>query len=331
MMRAILPLLLALPLVASAQSPVPGRIGFTGRLMSSDGTAVTGRITLTFSLYDVESGGTSTWTDTQNLLLSFEGAYGTYLEIPESALLAPGTRYLELTVGSEPPLSPRLELGATPYAVVAKHVKGGTVDATSISLNGVPLSMGGGGFTTMKSFTSNGTLVVPQGVTRLHVRAWGGGGAGGTVDSAASKPGGGGGAGGYAEDILEVVPGNSVTFTVGMGGTASACTANNGGDTLVSVQGLQQLIARGGQAGEHPQGATCCTSGKPTPKGGMGGMATGGIALAGENGWDASEGGGAGLNAMSPVFGRGGETVFNPLIPCTPGDSGKSGLVLVAY
>jgi hypothetical protein len=34
---------------------------------------------------------------------------------------------------------------------------------------------------------------------------------------------------------------------------------------------------------------------------------------------------------MSPVYGRGGETVFNPLIPCTPGDAGKSGLVLVAY
>jgi hypothetical protein len=343
MTRAILCLLLAVPLAASAEeATVPHKLGFTGRLLTAQGEPVTGAVNVTFALYDQAMLGTATWTETQKVAPSYEGVYSTFLgaanPIPDEVLLAPGQRFLEVTVENGPPLSPRLELGAAPYAAVAKHVRGGTVEASEVradrveagtlTVGGSPLSLG---YRSVRSFTGNGNFDVPAGITRVHVRAWGGGGAGGTIDSAASKPAGGGGAGGYAEDILEVAPGNTVGVTVGVGGNASACTASNGTDTTVTVAGQQRLIARGGQGGEHAQGATCCTAGKPTPKGGMGGTATGGIALAGESGWDASEGGGAGLNPMSPVYGRGGETVFNPLIPCTPGDAGKSGLVLVAY
>lgn len=75
--------------------------------------------------------------------------------------------------------------------------------------------------------------------------------------------------------------------------------SSDGADTLVQVQGQQKLMAQGGRDGDHAKGATCCaTVGKPTPGGGTA---------------------------------TGGETVFNPLIPCTPGDAGKGGWVLVAY
>jgi len=336
MTRAILSLLLALPLSAAAvEATVPSKLGFGGRLLATDGTPVNGVVNLTFSLYDVATGGTATWTESQTLLLTYDGAYGTLLgavnPLPDSVLLAPGQRFLEITVNTDAPLSPRMELGAAPYATVAKHVRGGTVDATAITLNGAPLATG---YRSVRSLTSSGTFTVPAGVTRLHVRAWGGGGAGGTIDSDvnAPRPAGGGGAGAYAEDILEVTPNASLTITVGGAGTVTtACTGNSGGNSTVALGSQVLVSAGGGGAGEHAFGATCCQNGKATPKGGAGGAASGAIALEGEAGWDADQGGGAGQNAMSPVFGRGGETVYNPNVGCTPGDPGKPGLVLLAY
>ena len=108
-------------------------------------------------------------------------------------------------------------------------------------------------------------------------------------------------------------------------------TGNSGGNTTVALGTQVLLTAGGGVAGEHAQGATCCANGKAAPKGGAGGTASGAIALAGESGWDANQGGGPGHNPMSPVYGRGGETVYDPNVGCTPGDPGKPGLVLLAY
>jgi len=336
MMRALLPLLLALPLGAAAvETIVPSRLGFGGRLLAADGTPVNGVVSITFSLFDQATGGTPVWTETQSLLLTVDGAYGTLLgavnPLPDTVLLNPGQRFLEIAVNAGEPLSPRLELGASPYATVARHVRGGSVDATSIKLNGLPLATGYQG---VRSFSASGTFTVPDGVTRVHVRAWGGGGAGGTIDSDinAPKQAGGGGAGAYAEDILAVTPGATLAITVGAAGTvAGACTGNSGGNTAVAVGGQVLVAAGGGVAGEHAKGATCCPNGALQPRGGAGGTATSAIALDGEPGWDANQGGGPGHNPMSAVYGRGGETVYDPNVGCTPGDPGKPGLVLLAY
>jgi hypothetical protein len=67
---------------------------------------------------------------------------------------------------------------------------------------------------------ASGNWIVPQGVYQVEAEAWGGGGAGGTTSlSRAVAAGGGGGAEYAAEPALNVVPGTSVPYALGAGGT----------------------------------------------------------------------------------------------------------------
>jgi hypothetical protein len=89
---------------------------------------------------------------------------------------------------------------------------------------------------------------VPVTVTKLFVEAWGGGGGGAS--------GGGGGGGGYAACQFTVVPGNVISITVGGGGTGaltSGTDAIDGLNTVVLVNGIQQ-IAYGGEGGHGSLG-----------------------------------------------------------------------------
>ncbi len=81
---------------------------------------------------------------------------------------------------------------------------------------------------------------VPANVTDIFVEAWGGGGGGAYA---------GGGAGGtYAYESAKVSPGESVSITIGTGGTASSSqggTATDGQNTIV-FGSLFSITSRGG-------------------------------------------------------------------------------------
>jgi len=66
------------------------------------------------------------------------------------------------------------------------------------------------------TFLTNGTFVVPEGVTEVTVQAWGAGGKGGGNFSPPVACGGGGG-GAYASSKLTVTPGAAYTIQVGRG------------------------------------------------------------------------------------------------------------------
>lgn len=109
-----------------------------------------------------------------------------------------------------------------------------------------------------RTFTTNGTFVVPRGVTRVRVEGYGGGGGGGggTVGSGNSTDqwGGGGGGGGGAvltQVILPVIPGTSMPVVIGTGGSGGpANTAgSSGGDTTLSATLAVFVGAAGGSAG----------------------------------------------------------------------------------
>lgn len=82
-----------------------------------------------------------------------------------------------------------------------------------------------------------GTWTVPVGVTKIMVEAWGAGGGGSCQ--------GGGGGGGYISAYFTVVPGASVSYTVGNNGVGSNCstTASNHGE-LSSVT-VNSILVRG--------------------------------------------------------------------------------------
>jgi len=93
--------------------------------------------------------------------------------------------------------------------------------------------------------SATGTYSIPANVTYLTVEAWGGGSRGYLAAGYAS--GAGGGAGGYAKrNIMRVVPGNSYTFTVGVGGTGHATPGTS--SEFTDADGYQVLAYYGNGA-----------------------------------------------------------------------------------
>src|SRR4051812_49131332 len=144
MMKAIALLAGILPLFASAQAPQ--KLGYQGRLLDASGAPVNGVVAMKFELFDLATAGASTgWSETQSVAVA-DGYYAVVLgdttPVPSSALGGPD-RFLEITAGGSV-LSPRQRVESVPYAISAMNVGGGTVDATSIAVNGSPVVNGSG-------------------------------------------------------------------------------------------------------------------------------------------------------------------------------------------
>jgi hypothetical protein len=163
------------------------------------------------------------------------------------------------------------------------------VDGTTLAFSGTTLSVANGGIGTTQiangavtaaklatgaleynssQITSSGTFVVPAGVTTLDVLASGGGGGGGGGGTAHTGGGPSGGGGGGAQGSVPVftrvavTPGETLTITIGAGGTAGAAGspgfgnnggAGGGGGTTIIVNGaLDTILSVGGGAGGNP-------------------------------------------------------------------------------
>lgn len=105
--------------------PVPLTINHEGLLLDDDGLPMEGDVILTFAIYDGAEGGLARWTEQAQLSL-VDGYYSLRLGLQSSlGDVFDGTpRYLGVTVGEPPELSPRHPLSSVPYAVVAGDVVG---------------------------------------------------------------------------------------------------------------------------------------------------------------------------------------------------------------
>jgi hypothetical protein len=129
-----------------------------------------------------------------------------------------------------------------------------------------------------QQFTSSGTFTIPASVTVVKVTVVGAGGGGGGSDAGATFNGGGGGSGGCGIKWLTgLTSGNTLTVTIGTGGTVTSGAAGGNGVASSVASGTQTITtitANGGAGG---------SSGSGTLIGGNGGVVgTGGdINLAG--------------------------------------------------
>lgn len=137
---------------ATALGQVPPFLAYQGRLLKSDGAPVVGMKQITFRAFSSATGSSSLWSETHTLGLS-DGYYSTLLgtESPSGCFASSGCTgvpmtlvtgnpfYLELEVDGVPlaPRQPVASVAAAFRADTAKNLKGGTVDATQISINGV--------------------------------------------------------------------------------------------------------------------------------------------------------------------------------------------------
>lgn len=147
---------------------------------------------------------------------------------------------------------------------------------------------------TTQTFNTSGSFFVPAGVATVKAEVWGGGGAGGGVDGGSStRAGGGGGGGGFSRvDNVTVIPGTTISVTVGQGGSGS--TGNNGGNGQSSTFGSAvPVTAAGGSGGLR--GASSPTNGLGGA-GGIGATYNGGSGANASGGNSGGGGGGAGSN-----------------------------------
>lgn len=77
-------------------------------------------------------------------------------------------------------------------------------------------------FTSPIEFLSNGSWIVPQGITSICIEAWGAGGHGGSspTDRVGTAWGGGGGGGAYGYECFSVTPGTSLNIVFDDSGTS---------------------------------------------------------------------------------------------------------------
>jgi len=167
------------------------------------------------------------------------------------------------------------------------------------------------------TFSSNGTFVVPVGVTSIQVEAWGGGGSGGGYNSLVF--GGGGGGGAYSRRFLAVTPGSSFPVVVGFGAT---CCSGDGQPGNPSNFGSGLVVAAGGGGGIAGDGGGA---------GGAGGSAASGIGTVRFNGGfgangSGGAGGGGGSSAGTNASGNAGASNGAPGIAPPGGGNGGAGV-----
>lgn len=101
-------------------------INYQGRLTDSAGMPINGNTTVTFSIYDGETVGTSLWSETQTVTVN-QGIYqvqlGTINPIPDD-LFNGSERFLGVKVGSDPELTPRSRITSVAYAFNSQRIAG---------------------------------------------------------------------------------------------------------------------------------------------------------------------------------------------------------------
>ncbi len=168
--RVLVAVLMMCPAVVLAQAPQ--LLGYQGRLVKTDGTPESGNAQMRFGLFGTETGGSSLWEETQAVSIT-QGYYSTYLgrmtTFP-ATLFDTGTLWLEVAVQAPGDtqfrtMTPRQRVGSVAFALNARSVKGGTVDATSVSINGTQVIDSNGKLTASAGYAAGPGISI-DGTTR---------------------------------------------------------------------------------------------------------------------------------------------------------------------
>jgi hypothetical protein len=118
--------------------PAPSQhlINYQGRLTDSVGVAVADTVDMTFRIFDVLSGGTELWSESQSDVLVQAGIYNVILgsvTVLDPDIFSTTALYLEVEVNGET-LSPRARITSVPFAIQADRAFGGRMEMDSRTL-----------------------------------------------------------------------------------------------------------------------------------------------------------------------------------------------------
>ena len=104
----------------NAATGINKQINFQGKLTNSAGVNVTdGSYTVVFTLYDAASNGTTLWTETDSVTTVagiFQVALGANTSFPGNVNFNQDNLYLDIKVGADSEIAPRVRFTAVPYA-----------------------------------------------------------------------------------------------------------------------------------------------------------------------------------------------------------------------
>jgi Chaperone of endosialidase len=105
--------------LAAPAAPAPTTIYYQGYLTTAVGAPVNGTKTMTFRLYDAETGGAPRWSEVQTAVSVVNGMFSTALgaATPIPAALFDGPHWLSVQIDNDPAeMSPRRLLSSVPFA-----------------------------------------------------------------------------------------------------------------------------------------------------------------------------------------------------------------------
>ncbi|RLB86332.1 MAG: hypothetical protein DRH26_17430 [Deltaproteobacteria bacterium] len=117
-------IIISLVSVSSVYSAdIPQTLNYQGNLTDNTGQPLSGTKQITFALYDVASGGTALWTETQTVTLK-DGLFSVVLGStkPLNADIFTGETFLGLKVESSAEMGPRQKLTSVAYALKSLEV-----------------------------------------------------------------------------------------------------------------------------------------------------------------------------------------------------------------
>ncbi len=102
---------------------VPNLIDYHGGITDENGNYMNGPVSVTFSIYEVETDGTVLWSETQNPVYVSNGLFHVFLGAVETLpddLFDESNRWIGISVNGTTELSPRNKFASVPFALKAE-------------------------------------------------------------------------------------------------------------------------------------------------------------------------------------------------------------------
>ena len=143
--RHVLTSLFALAVAGgAARADIPRKINFQGRLADAAGTPKTGVFAMTFRLFTSSAGGTACHDETQTTVPVNSGLFSTIIGGAGGISTACNfavQHWLEVQVGTDPPMTPRVPLVAVAYSMTAQNiVAGAAIYAVGNAAGNIPVN-----------------------------------------------------------------------------------------------------------------------------------------------------------------------------------------------